>query len=327
MADLVKRQHYVPRTYLKHFGFLNGEENYINVLPNIENENEKIFETNIKNVALEKNLYTLPGETIEQKMAIEKFYADELEQHYDKIYEILINPNRIEITSEERNLIISTVVTMYYRTTKWVNLSRNLMSRVFTQMYELCEQTGKDYFNYEGEKISIAGKSLEEFTKEFNDERQPGMILIQLETAFKLIALRSKFDAIVVSKLNNENCEYVTSDNPVIASNPNTERVIPFNHENLLYLPLDSKHMLMLIPEVEKGNENKIFRKTYEDIRSKSSRITSNYQQMANSERFVFGSKSSLELYLKTKSLTEKPLTEKEANNPDIINEILSKLD
>lgn len=327
MADLVKRQHYVPRTYLKHFGFLNGAENFINVFPNIENENEKIFETNIKNVALEKNLYTLPGETIEQKMAIEKFYADELEQHYDKIYEILINPNKIEITSEERSLIISTVVTMYYRTTKWVNLSRNLMSRVFTQMFELCEQTGKDYFNYEGEKISIAGKSLEEFTIEFNDERQPGMILIQLETAFKLIALRSKFDAIVVAKLNNENCEYVTSDNPVIASNPKTERVIPFNHENLLYLPLDSKHMLILVPEVEKGNENRIFRKTYEDVRSKSARITSNYQQMANSERFVFGSKSSLELYLKTKSLTEKPLTEKEANNPDIINEILSKLD
>lgn len=327
MADLVKRQHYVPRTYLKHFGFLNGEENYINVLPSIENESNKIFEANIKNVALEKNLYTLPGETIEQKMAIEKFYADELEQHYDKIYEILINPNRVEITSEERNLIISTVVTMYYRTTKWVNLSRNLMSRVFTQMYDLCEQTGKDYFNYEGEKISIAGKNLKEFTKKFNDERQPGMILIQLETAFKLITLRNKFDAIVVAKLNNENCEYVTSDNPVIASNPKTERVIPFNHENLLYLPLDSKHMLMLIPEVEKGNENKIFRKTYENIRSKSSRITSNFQQMANSERFVFGSKSSLELYLKTKSLTEKPLTEKEANNPNIINEILSKLD
>lgn len=327
MAELVKRQHFVPRTYLKHFGVLRGKESLISVLPSSESDIDKVFETNIKRIAFENNLYTLPGETIEQKMAIEKFYADELEQHYDRIYQILVDPSRIEITPEERDLIISTVVTMYYRTTKWVNLSKNLMSRVFIQMFELCKQTGKDYFTYENEKISIAGKTLEEFTKEFNDNRQSGMVLVQLETAFKLIALRTKFDAIVVSKLNNENCEYVTSDNPVIASNPKTERIIPFNHENLLYLPLDSKHMLMLIPEVEKGNENKIFRNTLEGIRSKSSRLTSNFQQMANSEMFVFGSKSGLELYLKTKSITERALTEKEINDPHVIKNILEKLD
>jgi len=327
MSELVKRQHFVPRTYLKHFGILRGKEFLINVLPSSENDMTKVFQTNIKRIAFENNLYTMPGETIEQKMAIEKFYADELEQHYDRIYQILVDPTRNTITSEERDLIISTVVTMFYRTTKWVNLSKNLMSRIFFQMFEICKQTGKDYFMYENEKISIAGKSLEEFAKEFNDTRQPLMILEQLETAYKLIALRTKFDAIVVAKLNSENCEYVTSDNPVIASNPSRERLIPFNHENLLYLPLDSKHMLMLIPEVVEGNENKIFRKLYNDYRSKFSRITSNFQQMANSENFIFGSEASLHLYLKTKSLTEDPLTDKQISDPNIIEKILSQID
>src|SRR5690554_4832104 len=131
MADLVKRQHFVPRTYLKHFAEQSGDEYSIHVLPTEATEIEKIFNTNIKNVALERHLYTLPGETVEQQMAVEKLYSENFETHYDSIYEILTNANKTEITPEERKLIISTVVTMYYRTTKWVNASRNLMSRVF----------------------------------------------------------------------------------------------------------------------------------------------------------------------------------------------------
>ena len=138
-------------------------------------------------------------------MAIEKFYADEFEQHYSSIYNILVDPNKTKITPEERELIISTVIMMYYRTTKWVNASKKLMSRVFYQMFQLCEQTGKDYFTFEGQKISIAGKTLEQFTKEFNEERQPHMILTQLEVAFKLINLRLQVDAITVVKLEDEN--------------------------------------------------------------------------------------------------------------------------
>ncbi len=63
-------------------------------------------------------------------------------------------------------------MTMYYRTTKWVNASRNLMARVFESAFQLCEQRGIDYFNFEDEKFSIAGKTLQEFTREFNKERQ-----------------------------------------------------------------------------------------------------------------------------------------------------------
>lgn len=126
------------------------------------------------------------------------------------------------------------------------------MSRVFYQMFQLCKQTGKDYFTFEGEKISIAGKTLEQFTKEFNEERQPHMILTQLEVAFKLINIRLQVDAITVVKLGEDNLEYLISDNPVIASNPRATRFAPFDPTNLLYLPLDPKHMLILIPEKQK---------------------------------------------------------------------------
>lgn len=311
-SNLVVRQHFVPKTYLKHFGTRVQKAYMINALPADATEKNIIFEASTKSVAFEKHLYTLPGETIEQKMAVEKFYSDEIEQHYNDIYEILVDPNKRLITVQERELIISTVITMYYRTTKWVNASKNLMGRVFIQMFNLCHQTGKDYFTYEGEKISIKGKTLEQFTKEFNDERQPSMILLQLETAFKLIALRMKNDGILVVKLDEGNHEYITSDNPVIANNHNSPYFAPFDPNNLLRLPLDSKHTLMLIPECLAGQELTIVRNNTKGVFVEMEKLTANSSQTKNAEKYIFGSKSGLESYLDTKIESERPIKEGE---------------
>lgn len=310
--NLVKRQHFVPRTYLKHFGIANGNEYLVHVLPESATETKAIFQSNIKNVALEKHLYTLPGETVAQKMAVEKFYSDELEQHYDLIYSILTDPTKTELTDAEKDLIISTVVTMYYRTTKWVNASRNFMSRVFEQVFNLCKQTRKDHFTFGEEKLSIAGKTLEEFTRDYNKKRQPSMILTQLEVAIKLIAIRVKNDSVCVIKIDDEDLELVTSDNPVTASNNNPERFAPFDPTNILKLPLDSKHILMLMPECAEQMENRIFRRVSKRPSAVIEKLTANYEQMQNSEKFMFGSKEALESYLITKQESERPLDEGE---------------
>ena len=320
-VDLVKRHHYVPRTYLKHFAEETKDEYYINALSSKETQKDKIFNTNIKNIALEGHLYTMPGETTEQKMAVEKFYSDELEVHYDTIYKILTDENISEITEEQRNLIISTVVTMYYRTTKWVNLSRELMSRVFQRAFLLCEQTGKDYFMFEDEKLSIAGKTLEEFTSEFNKMRQPGMILTQLEFAFKLISLRIKNDSICVVKIEEENLQLITSDNPVIAHNNKPERFAPFDTTNVLELPLNAKYKLILMPDCPEDLKLRIFRRSSISPFSEIEKLTTNFAQMQNSERFIFGSKAALESYLNTKQESERPLEEGE-NTSDIFKKL-----
>ncbi|MGB3345414.1 MAG: DUF4238 domain-containing protein [Aequorivita sp.] len=319
--NLVKRQHFVPRTYLKHFGIADGNEYLVHVLPQSATEAKAIFQSNIKNVALEKHLYTLPGETVAQKMAVEKFYSDELEQHYDSIYALLTDPNKTELTDAEKDLIISTVVTMYYRTTKWVNASRNLMGRAFEQVFHHCKQTGKDYFTLGEENISIAEKTLDEFTRDYNKERQPGMILTQLEVAIKLIAIRVKNDSICVIRIDDEDLELVTSDNPVTASNNNPERFAPFDRTNILKLPLDSKHILMLMPECAEGLENRIFRRVSKRPFAEIEKLTANYSQMQNSEKFMFGSKKALESYLITKQESERPLEEGE-NMADVFSKL-----
>ena len=313
-GNLVKRQHFVPRTYLKHFSESQGGEYYINALAKEKTKKEDIFRPNITSIALEKHLYTMPGKTIEQKMAIEKFYAEELEAHYDSIYGLLTDDTKESITQEERELIISTVVTMFYRTTIWINSSRDLMYRLFKQAYALCEQNGTDSFTLEGEKISIKGRELNEHVKEFNKARQPGMILTQLEVAMKLIKLRLANDTICIVKIEGEGQELFTCDNPVIARHVNPQssgkRYAPFDPENKLTLPLDSKHVLILMPGCIKQHEHKIIRRT--SLTPRIEKTVFNYLQMENSEKFLFGSKSALESYLDKKQETENPLSEEE---------------
>jgi hypothetical protein len=274
-------------------------------------------------MCLEKNLYTLLGSTVQQRMFIEKFYSDEIESHYDRIYSILTDPNKKTVSQEERQLIISTVVTMLYRTTKWKNVHNELMMRVFDNLFSLCEQTGKDYFIYEGEKKSIAGKTLKDFHNEYKLENRPAQMLIQLDLAFKLIQLRSLRDGIYVAKLEDGNHEFITSDNPVIYQKLGQEQTMPFDPENILKLPLDSKHLLYLMPYADKQTCHIISRNTANGAICSSEKLVSNYEQFCNSERFILGTESSLKGYLALKEVSERPITDEKFSKFSSFEEIL----
>lgn len=270
-----------------------------------EVDQDKIFKSNITKVALETDLYTLPGTTATQKMALEKFYSENIENHYDNIYEILTDPSKSNVTSEERELIISTVVTMFYRTTSWIYTHNEFMQRNFESLYLLCEQQGTDYFMFGDKKMSIAGKSLDEFTKEYNKESQPELVSIQIEAALKLINLRIQKDAIMITKLSGSENEYITSDNPVIASNRNQDYLMPFDPENILRLPLDNKHLLSLLPHGEKDTINKLFRHSNDAKYEEVEKIIFNHMQQGKSQRFLLGSKTGLINFIDSQKIVE----------------------
>lgn len=234
----VKGQHYVPRTYLKHFSLETSEEFFIYMLQIKEYE-----ERNIKKICLENDLYTLHGTTTQERMLIEKFYSDEIEKHYDEIYNILVDPDKKTINDGERELIIATVVTMLYRTTKMKNRHNSVMYKTLEQIYELCNRMDKTYF---------ADKTLDNLYKEHKNTNRPMQMMLQLEIAFKLVKIRLSRDGIVVIKLENDDCEFITSDNPVLYSSIETNLNSPFNPENILCLPIDNKHVLLLMPYADK---------------------------------------------------------------------------
>ena len=321
----VKRQHYVPRTYLKNFAKEKSGEFHIMALPITDTRPEKIFEISITNVCLERHLYTLPGNTAHERMLIETFYATEIEKHYERIYQLLIDPNKTTVTESERELIISTVTTMFYRTTMWINQHNEFAKRTLTLLYETCKQAGKDYFISEGEKISIAGKTLEQIIIENKIESKPMQVLSQLEIAFKLLEQRKGKDGIMISKLVEDDCEFITSDNPVIVQNPNGSRVLPFDPTNIMKLPLDNKHMLLLMPFADKNSTHTIVRHNISGTMCKLKTLGSNSGQFKKAERFVLGNDNSLNNYLKTKDASEQKLTDEEVKSLNSFDDMIKK--
>lgn len=305
-----KRQHFVPRVYLKYFSKEKGGEFFINALPKSSPTPDKIFQPNIQNIALEKDLYTLPGDTAEERLLIENFYSNNFESHYDKVYSLLTDPKKNSITNEERRLILSTVITMLYRTTKWINYYNKFISNVIHNMFDLAKQAGTDFFMFEEKKISIAGKTEKQLLNEFKLEDRPSQVITQLEVALRLINIRSERDGINVIKLNDElDNEFITSDNPVSYYRVGVNEIMPFDPMNILSLPLDNKHILMLMPYADKETKNLIIRRTNNATMDYPQKLTANYQQWINGEKFIFGTESGLKAYLSKKEESERPLT------------------
>jgi hypothetical protein len=321
-----KRQHFVPKTYLKRFSVERDEQYFISALPVADPTENKIIEISTRNIGLQKDIYTLPGDTEAERQLVEKFYSENYEKHYDKVYEILVDSNKKTVSDEERELIISTVVTMFYRTTKWINPFNDFMRIEMTQMYHMTQQMGKDHFYIENEKISIAGKTVEQVCNELAFENRPSQILTQLQVALRLINLRSVRDGIMVIKLLDSDSEYITSDNPVSSYRLGVKHVPPFDPRNILSLPLDNKHKLTLMPYSDKETKNLIVRNAYSGRMGFPEKITSNYQQWQNSERFILGTNSGLKSYLSTKTETERPLSEDELKKFEPQQKVLSEM-
>lgn len=308
--NIPKAHHYVPQTYLRKFGFKKGKAFHVHTLHKNQTDKEKIFSLNTKNICQETHLYRLNTEKVTPTI-VETFFSKNIESHYNEIHSILTTDILQYITPEIRSKIIEYVIVQLYRSPSWKNRHVSLMNKVLERMFQLAEYTGKDYFMFEGEKISIKGKTLEELQKEWHAESKNGIIMTQLEVAGKLTSLRLKTDGIMISKIEDDK-EFITSDNPVIYSNLSTSRPMPFDPTNILQMPISPKHLLMLMPYSSPEHHNLIVRKKCSGRESEIERLVANHSQLKSSERFLIGTKSGLENYLETKEISERPLTEKE---------------
>ncbi len=300
-----KRQHFVPRTYLKNFS-VERKENQFQIFAALKNNSAKIFQSNIENVCVQKNLYTLPGETEEERMLLEKFYGDAYESEYNKMYEILTDDTCRNISTEDNAFIISSAITMFFRTTRLISEHNDLMYRVFKQLVQMCEQTSKEYFMFEDEKIFLNGRNAEQLLFDHKNESRVPQVITQLDVAQKLIRIRRN-DSVQVIKIQNNGPEYITSDNPVTLHNFTSRHTAPFDPKNIISMPLDSHYKVVILPYQNPGFISRI---SHNDNMSYSEVLTNGYEQLGSSERFILGTENGLNEFVKIKERTD--------NLPDI---------
>jgi len=290
-----RRMHYVPKTYLKNFSEKRGNEFFIYAVS--KKAREKVFPTNITNICVEKDLYTLPGETESSRQFIEKMYSDLYESDYDNIYKLLIDESKESLTTKERYSIVGFVVSMFYRNNSWNNFHNKFMDEVYAKGYHLTKANGKESFFIEEQEINIVGRSLEELQKENHNQDKPLMALTALQKMLELTRMRFFNDVIAINKTSSDS-EFITSDNPVSFRNEEVKRPIPVDPTNTLSIPIDSNHLLQLRSWGHELDKNMIGRLSGPAlINMVNSRINNEFQ-LAQSDKFILGTKTALHRFL-----------------------------
>jgi len=231
MGKKIKKQHYVPQFYLKSFSLrktLKGKKNFsINVF---DKDLEKIYMSNIKNIAQEKYFYDKDGHQLIEKN------LSQIESACSKVYNSLVkDENFFLMEIPQKRDYMSLLLTIQILRTKEMRLYVKDMVKEFKkEMY-------KDYELLSDDLI----EQLEALTDEKSIKNQ------HLRHFGQILDLIPMFDQKKWCLLINETkSPYWTSDSPIVKFNP-----FPSKYGNLglrspgiqLYFPLSPKLCLCLL--------------------------------------------------------------------------------
>ncbi|MEQ6118689.1 DUF4238 domain-containing protein [Reichenbachiella sp. MALMAid0571] len=291
MNQETKRQHYVPQAYLRKFGYQRKKDQFQVFLADKGRLN-KPFPVNTSKICIQTDLYSLTGETEEERQAIEKFYDFEIETNYDRIYKILTDDSIRVIDDETKEAIVLTMITLLFRVTNWISSFNLFVNRIFTDRFATAKQMEKKYFYFEGKKIEISKKNVKELIVEYEKKTREGQVVTQLVAALRLSKIRMKGNLGIVKVEHSSN--FITSDNPVNLSRLGGGHVMPFDPDNLISLPLNEKYKLTLYSNFDKERPNFISRILHKGEMADREILMNNFEQYQQAEKFIIGNKKEL---------------------------------
>lgn len=272
-----KYQHTVPRCYLKNFS--DTGHNLFKKRKVFNEDKESIHRDLKKPISLKKatvieDFYTVISS--KDPMLVENLiYANEIEERYPKIYQLLIDEKKDGFDMMERNWILICLLSLHCRTPR---------------QFKLFEENIPEEYKYEIDKI--------------NEDYKAAHVK---ETLTKFIAAH-QLKRVIIAKLHS-NAEFITSDNPLLIigegntiKNGNFKE--QFNSENLIFIPLDKKHCFILAHAKDKNGiraDNKLFYNRIErmDANDLDPNFATNINTLTliNAENYCFGSEKYLNAF------------------------------
>lgn len=236
-------QHYVPRVYLKNFSYQKGENFFVDVY---DKEKNRYFQTNIKKICAETDLYTLKEDTkgAQDLFIIEKIYANGLEPLYSKAYNLLTNNKISFITQLQRSEILIAIFQLYLRNPNFVKRSIAFHKNEILRLYRNAKEKGAKGITYLEEDFSFREWEEDKIIKFFEDK---------ITTKFKEehiggIGQISDFheQAIIEITIAKDGGEFITSDNPLILEDFLTNDAYPLVKSKEFLVALNKKVALRL---------------------------------------------------------------------------------
>jgi hypothetical protein len=297
-------QHFVPKVYLKNFAVQIREDYFIDVYDKNEN---RFFNTNIKNICSEKDLYTLDDQSIisKDKLVFEKFFSQSIEPMYQKCFNILTNDNICKINHQQRIELLLGIFQLYSRNP---NLFKEIIDNDrlnITRLYEKAIKDEQRIILYRSTEFDLAQntlgsiiQSIENQTLTFFKEKHV-QGLSEIGTAHEDIIFH-------VSKIRDSS-SFISGDNPMPFEDNLSQSIHPLLISKEFFLTLNPNYCIHLFHDKLKD--------PYTIIRSdipNGSVATINEKVFKQSRRFITGTKRSIEEYFVMAKRMEN-LTESEA--------------
>lgn len=244
IVNVTRRQHTVPRTYLKNFSEKRRKEYY---LYTFEKRSGRIHENNIKNAAVEKDWYTL--DALENKLAWENFYATEIETRYIHVEKLMrtacsalvTNQSNVidDITKAETSIIMIYQLFRGRVARKYADLfaARVLPQIIGAAKEDIGKSLNEDEFAGVVEKVSSENFKKQIYAEVLTDPKR-------LLPYAREIANRCW----VLFRIMGDE-EFITSDNPVAVgsinkSDSSLSHLAFLNSKNAIHYPISPKLMI-----------------------------------------------------------------------------------
>ncbi|WPV02167.1 DUF4238 domain-containing protein [Mucilaginibacter sp. cycad4] len=287
-----KHQHFIPRSYLKNFAQNDNDKLFVEAKLKAELTPKKDL-ISIKDICVNKNIYTLPLKEGDNKYALEEYYAKEIDEVYPEVYGWLTNPEMVKIDPEQRGKIIMTTMSLFFRTPKFLNAGQRTNNIVLDYAVRNCQdKNGNVKLKFKEYDLNFHITQLEEVRDQLKIDNKIKFLQGHLADwhefrKFKLFA------AICVYKIY-DNIDLITSDNPVFMHSVKGNPFQLFDPTNIISLPLDNKHYLTIFPNTEESMIDTIHR----GDRDKWFALTTNLQIEKSAEDWILGKPGTVTAHL-----------------------------
>lgn len=249
--------HFVPQAYLRKFAHTIEQKglkkNYF-VTAYDKIENKRIDKIEVGDLCAKKKLYTLESDERAERESVENLYAETFDKEFKKVYELITDKNKIKINLQERELIISWIVSMHLRNYLWLKAFNDFSSKHIESIIERYGEGFNEKVYWENGEVlyDFENKSKDEIIKIKKQKNKQSYIHLHLREIITWTKFHFHDLIIVESSSLNEN--FITSDRPVICE----------NGLGSLRIAIDSNHLVTLQPKikVEAVGESSIERTT-----------------------------------------------------------------
>lgn len=274
-------QHFIPKSYLKNFARREKKKKFVEILDKHTAES-KIVST--RGICVRTGLYTLPKTGTDDPYKLENYYAQNVDDVYPEVYDLLVNDQIIAISKSQKKKILRTLMSLYFRTPKFLNALNKVTDQTLDKVMMLAGKD-KDQINvdYLGQELKFFPHELNEIKKGLYEHNRHDFIVTHLQQWHEFVEYKYHC-AISVFKIEGD-VDLITSDNPVVIHSAAQNKFHLYDPTNIIQVSLDRRHFLFIYPNTEIAESPKINRA----IRDKYFGLTLNLQVERSAEQWIIG--------------------------------------